>query len=38
MSCDRQHWIRRAGRVAAVLGAKPAVVTPEEYLRREGLL
>ncbi|MHB8619540.1 MAG: hypothetical protein ACYDAG_08220 [Chloroflexota bacterium] len=38
VSCDRQHWIRRAGRVAALLGPRPAIVTPEECLRREGLL
>ena len=38
VSCDRQHWIRRAARVAALLGTRPAIVTPEECLRWEGLL
>lgn len=38
VSCDRQHSIRRAARVAAVLGPRPAIVTPEECLRWEGLL
>lgn len=38
VSCDRQHWIRRAARVASELGPRPAIVTPEECLRWEGLL
>ena len=36
VSCD-DHWVRRAARVAALLGPGPAIVTPEECARREGL-
>ncbi|TAK20442.1 MAG: hypothetical protein EPO26_17865 [Chloroflexota bacterium] len=38
VSCDRQHWIRRAPRVASVLGTRPVIVTPEECLQWAGLV
>lgn len=36
VSCDA-HWLRRADRVARLLGPGPAIVTPAECVRREGL-
>lgn len=36
VSCDR-HWLGQAAEVAALLGPEPAVVSPGELLRREGL-
>lgn len=37
LSYDARHFLRRAPRVAALIGPGPAIVTPEECLRREGL-
>jgi len=37
VSCDG-HFLRRATRTAAELGPRPVICTPQECLRREGLL
>lgn len=37
VSCDVPHWLRRAARVARLLGPGPAIVSPAECARQEGL-
>lgn len=37
VSCDESHWLRRAAHVARLLGPGPAIVSPTECVRREGL-
>lgn len=37
VSCDEAHWLRRAGRIGALLGPGPAIVSPTACVAREGL-
>ena len=32
LSYDRNHWLRRVGRVATLLGPRPAIMTPDDCL------
>lgn len=36
VSCDEPHWLRRAGRITALLGPGPVIVSPAECVAREG--
>lgn len=37
VSCDETHWLRRARRIATLLGPGPAIVSPAACVAQEGL-